>query len=205
MGVEERFEEDNESAENTPSASIDNDVEETPRSTKEPLKLKPNRKRQAEEEFKLIQGLAHSIAERKAKTQQTKKPATNHVESFGLYVTHTLSELDTRTQHLAEHKINEILFKAQSGLLAEEYSYETMNMPMRPQQQFLQPYGMQYSMTGMNQPISTNSQFHVEEQYSVTQNNSMHPNSNTPKGNWGLQNAQGAATQADRHKNIQQL
>ena len=79
--------------------------------------MKPNRKRQAEEEFDLIQGLAKSIAERKLKAQKSDKPATNSVESFCNYVTQTTYELDSGVLHLTQHKISQILFQAQTGSL----------------------------------------------------------------------------------------
>ena len=101
----------------TPSPIFDIELHETPRSSIEQLNLKPNRKRQAEEEFNLIHGLAKSIAERKLKPQKSDKPATNSVESFCNYVTQTTYELDTGVLHLTQQKLNQILFQAQTGSL----------------------------------------------------------------------------------------
>ena len=106
-----------------PSAITENAANETPRGTQESVKLKPNRKRQADEELKLITGLAQSITERRALAQRTEKSVNSQVESFSQYVSHTLSELDPRVRHLAQHKISQVLFQAQTGLLTMESPY----------------------------------------------------------------------------------
>lgn len=52
----------------TPSPSFETELDfPVSKSTKGPLKIKPNRKKQAEEEYKLIKGLAESIGERRNK------------------------------------------------------------------------------------------------------------------------------------------
>ena len=170
----------------TPSPLFDNQLHETPRSTKEPLNLKPNRKRQAEEEFNLIQGLAQSIAEGKSKAQKSDKPATNPVESFCQYVAQTMLELDTGVRHLTQHKISPILFQAQTGSLAQENQFGSM-APVRPQPQFFQPENTQYSLTGLNnQSVSRYSQFNVQQQRSSPQNDSLCHNVSAPVGMWRL-------------------
>ena len=103
-----------------PSAINENAANKTPRGTQESVKLKPNRKREADEELKLIKGLAESITERRAKTQRTEKPVNSQVESFCQYVSHSLSELDPQVRHLAQLKISQVLFQAQTGLLTVE-------------------------------------------------------------------------------------
>ena len=161
--------------------------------------MKPNRKRQAEEEFKIIQGLAQSLAERKSKTQKSNKPATNPVEPFCQYVAQTLSALDTGVRHLAEHKISQILFQAQTGTLAQENPYGSI-APIQPQPHFFQTENTQYSLTGMNnQAVSTYSPFNAQQPHSSPQNDSAGHNFNARTGIWSLQNTQGGHTPEDRH------
>ena len=108
------------------------------RSTNEPLKKRPStsRKRQAEEEYKLIQNLSQSIAEKHKRKTSDKQASNNILDAFGNYVTKALSELDSRTCHLAQNKINNIIFQAQAGLLVHEIQPEmTMNQP----QSFFRP------------------------------------------------------------------
>ena len=93
---------------------------------------------QADEEFKLIKGLAESIRE-------NKKPKENNqisaVEMFGKYVTESLSELEPRMRHIAQHYISEILFNAQMGTLGQTHitnnnhqMYYQQNMQQNMQQ-----------------------------------------------------------------------
>ena len=110
---------------------------ETPRSTKEPIKLKTNRKRQAEEEYKVIQGLAQNIAEKRQKKANLEKSASNPVLSFCKYVAQSLTELEPQVRHVAQHRISEILFQAQTGTLVQENQYR---QPNRPQPQHFQSY-----------------------------------------------------------------
>ena len=96
----------------TPSPSFETELDaRVSKSTKEPLKIKPSRKKHAEEEYKLIKGLAESIAERKSKKPKDDTKISNPAENL----TETLTELDKRTQHMAKHRINNILFQAQTG------------------------------------------------------------------------------------------
>ena len=152
---DEIFDEDEQTSANGPSPSIESEQEEdaTPKSTKEPLKLKPNRKRQAEEEFKLIKGLSQSIAERR-QAQKAKKPVTNPLETFGNYVGQTLSELDNSIRHLAQHRINEILFQAQTGTLRQDNLLGILP-PIQAQPPLYQPQPQNYNRAGVNNPPSS--------------------------------------------------
>ena len=117
---------------------IDKDVtREITKSTKQPLKPRPgtSRKKQAEEEYQLIKNLSESIAERHKRQKLDKSVAKNSLEAFGKYVTQALSEMNSEMCHLAQHKINTILFQAQTGfLLQDSQSAATM------QQQQLHPF-----------------------------------------------------------------
>ena len=145
-------------------------MEETPRGTKELNRLKPNRRRQAEEELKLIKGLAQSISERRAKVQRTEKATNTAIEHFSQYVAHTLYDLDNGARHLAQHKISQVLFQAQTGTLTVDNPYGFM-APTQPQPQFFQPPTLQFSSTCMNnRAVSTHSQFEKHQQFSSPQN-----------------------------------
>ena len=91
------------------------------KSTKEPTKIKPNRKRQADEEFKLIKGLTESIVERR-KRKLIENQSASPDDAFGRYIIQTLAELDSNVKHLAQYRINDILFQAQTGELARSHS-----------------------------------------------------------------------------------
>ena len=153
----------------TPSASNENATYETGRGSQETVKLKPNRKRQADEELIVIKGLAQSITERTAKAQRMEKSANSQVDSFCQYVSHTLSELDPRVQHLAQHKISQVLFQAQTGSLTVKSLYGFM-ASNQPQPQFFHSNSIQYGLSGMSsRPVSTN--FKFERQHASSSNN----------------------------------
>lgn len=125
----ESIEDDAEASQNPESHAtsspfeIDEDVtKEITKSTKEPLKPRPgtSRKKQAEEEYKLIKNLSESIAERHKRQKLDKSVAKSSLEAFGKYVIQALSEMNSETCHLAQHKINTILFQAQTGFLLQE-------------------------------------------------------------------------------------
>ena len=80
---------------------------------------KLSRKNQAEEEFQLIKGLANSINERYSKKPKLGERKDNALKMFGCYVTETLTTLEPKIKHLAQHHINNILFQAQMGSLGE--------------------------------------------------------------------------------------
>ena len=80
---------------------------------------KLSRKKQPEEEFQLIKGLANSINERYCKKPKLGDKKDNALKMFGCYVTETLTTLEPKMKHLAQHHINNILFQAQMGSLGE--------------------------------------------------------------------------------------
>ena len=140
---EELFEEDDSCGQNDSDTSSNllknvNAVQFT-KSTKEPLKVKASRKKQAEEEFKLLKNLAVSIGERKAK--KAKLETQNNGTACGRYVVHALSELDPATRILAQHEITNILFPAQTGELRSKRGIRTLPPSpfIQPQQQTFQP------------------------------------------------------------------
>ncbi|CAB4002773.1 Hypothetical predicted protein [Paramuricea clavata] len=112
------------------------------KSTKEPLKVKASRKKQAEEEFKLLKNLAVSTGERKAKKAKLGTQNNGTAEyAFGRYVVHALSELDPATRIFSQHEIINILFQAQTGELRSKHSIRTLppSPVIQPQQQTFQP------------------------------------------------------------------
>lgn len=111
-------------------------------STNEPLRKQTSSKRkQAEEEIHLLQNLSQSIENKNKRRREGKKKNNTIFEAFGNYVAQVLSELDSRTGHLAQHKISNIIFQAQAGLL----SLETMMPPSltqtvtQPQRNYFHP------------------------------------------------------------------
>ena len=120
----------------------------TGRSTSEPLsKPSTSRRKHAEEEYQLIKKLSPSIANKhKRKTLQKKNDTI--FEAFGNYVAQALSELDSQVSHLAQNKINNIIFQAQAGLLTQEVQAQTM---MQPPRNYFHPI-MQPGMSTSSQP-----------------------------------------------------
>ena len=139
---------------------IESNVDETSRPKKATFNMKTNRKRQAEEDFSIIKGLAQSIAEKRSRLERLSTPATNPVESFSQYIAQSLSELDTNMRHLAQHKISEILVQAQNGTLTNDYR----PLPtMQPQAQFFRQENIQRSSQVGQSPSSTvNSKEHIQ-------------------------------------------
>lgn len=123
-----------------------------PKSSKEPTIIKPNRKRQADEEFKLIRGLTESIAERKKRRQMLENQSTGPDEAFGRYVIQTLSELDSYVKHLAQYRINDILFQAQTGELTRSQRIGT-RVPIPAHQHTFHP---QYNMLHISNQMRSN-------------------------------------------------
>lgn len=119
-----------------------------PKSTKQPLQIKPNRKRQAEEEYKLIKCLSESIAARKNKKPKVDTNLSTTAETFGHYVAQTLSELDIQVQNVVKHRINNILFQAQIGQLVSNPNVGT-SAPIA--QQPFQSWPLQYNVPINNQ------------------------------------------------------
>jgi hypothetical protein len=90
----ELFEVDNSCRQNdseTSSTLLENvNAVQFTKSTKEPVKVKASRKKQAEEEFKLLKNLAVSIGERKAKKAKLETQNNATADAFGRYVVHAL-------------------------------------------------------------------------------------------------------------------
>ncbi|CAB4036505.1 Hypothetical predicted protein, partial [Paramuricea clavata] len=93
--------------------------------TKQPLTGKLSRRKQAEQEFEPIKGLATSIAERQNKRHKTADTHDEPMSSFGRYVTESLAELEPRMTHLSKHHINNVLFQAQMGTLSYQEGNNT--------------------------------------------------------------------------------
>lgn len=74
------------------------------------------------------------------------------LEAFGNYVTKALSELDSQTSHLAQNKINNIIFQAQAGLLTQEIQPPMMIQP-QPQRNYFHPI-VPSGMASSPQPTS---------------------------------------------------
>ena len=87
---------------------------------------KLSRKKPAEEEFQLIKSLANSINDRHHKKQKFEGKKDNALQMFGCYVTETLTTLEPKMKHLAQHHINNILFQVQMGSLGQEPSTAVM-------------------------------------------------------------------------------
>jgi hypothetical protein len=87
--------------------------ESGPKSTKQPTKKKQKttKKEIENEELVLMKKLSNSMS------QSMKPQAADACDIFGQYVTQSLKSLDPRDRHIAQHRINEIIFQAQMGLL----------------------------------------------------------------------------------------
>ena len=102
----------------------------------EPIRrAKASRRRQAEEEYTLIKSLTQSM-ENRHKRKKTEKKTETTFDAFGNYVAKALSELDSQTSHLAQNKINNIIFQAQAGLLSQEIP--TQRVQSQPQRHYFQ-------------------------------------------------------------------
>ncbi|XP_028410489.1 uncharacterized protein LOC114542944 [Dendronephthya gigantea] len=153
---ENSFEDYGQTPEQTsPINEEEDEIMEVTRSTSEPVKPRKStsRKRQADEEYQLIKNLSTSIAEKQKKQKMTEgKRETSMLETFGMYVTKALSELDPRTCHLAQNKINNIIFEAQAGLLVQNSQPPMM---MQQHRNFFHPI-IQTGMTSSSpQPSSS--------------------------------------------------
>jgi hypothetical protein len=80
-----------------------------PKSTKMPTRKRP-KKGKDDEELKLMQSLASSI-------NRSKERATDEWTLFGQFLAETLRKLDSKTQYIAQHLINKVIFDAKMGLL----------------------------------------------------------------------------------------
>lgn len=152
----------------TPSPSLETELDgHVSKSTKEPIKIKPSRKKQAEEEYKLIKGLAESIAERKSKKPKVDTKLSSTAETFGRYIAHTLTELDTHVQHMVKHRINNILFQAQTGELVQNPNIG-ISAPIT--QQHFQSWLLQYNVPVNNQSTAFTASLNEQQCKSSLQN-----------------------------------
>ena len=100
----------------------------------------------------------------KKKRQKSDKQIKNPVEAFGKYITETLSELDQASLHLAQHRISNILFLAQTGTLTQDNQLGMLD-PIQPQCRFFQPGPMHYNMQSVkNQASNFYPQLNVQQQ-----------------------------------------
>ena len=91
------------------------------------------RKRHAEEELNLLSGLTQSLCERQKKRQKNDSNGSdNAISVFGQYVSQTLAEFDPKVRHLAQNKINNILFQAQMGMLGLNETNQLNSLTRQP-------------------------------------------------------------------------
>ncbi|XP_046863243.1 uncharacterized protein LOC124456987 [Xenia sp. Carnegie-2017] len=108
------------------------------RSTSQPIQRPTtSRKRQAEEEFNLIKRLSSSIAKKRKRRKENN--GGNMLDGFGVYVAKALSELDPRTCHLAQNKINGIIFQAQAGQLVPTQEIPPQMLRAQSQRNYFNP------------------------------------------------------------------
>ena len=122
-----------------------------------------SRKKQADEEFQLIKGLANSINDRCRKKQKLESKKDDALQMFGCYVTETLTALEPQMKHLAQHHINNILFQAQMGSLGQEPHAVLGQTNIQPNKVHNQCYNRPTSSpnVGPNTSESNLSQFHI--------------------------------------------
>lgn len=96
-----------------------------------------------------------------------KTQSTNPSDAFGHYVTQTLSELDPKVRYVAQHRINTILFKAQTGDLVQNHNFGmAASISVHPPP--FQPLHPQYDVQPVtNQPTSFYSPLN-NQQYSLS-------------------------------------
>ena len=115
------------------------------KSTKQPTAIRPKSlKQKRDEEYQLMKGLASTISNRYKKQNLAKQESS--VDTFGLYVPKSLSELNSSMRNMAEFQIHNILFQAQIGTLGvPQYQHPRQAMPPRTQQHMLAPQQPFYS------------------------------------------------------------
>lgn len=161
---------------------------------KRAIKLETNRKRQAEEEFTLIQGLAQSLAERKSKAQESNQPATYPVESFCKYVAQTMYEPESDTWH-------------KSNPVSSKNWFSSSRKPIWISVWHQNDHSHNFSNKRIHnvawQALTITRWAHILS--SSPQNDSLCHNFNAPVAMWKLQNMQSDHTPEDGHWSIQQL
>ena len=77
-------------------------------------RAKTLKQKREEEESLLIQGLTKSLLE---SNENKRLKLSGECASYASYVCECLDKLDSRTRHIAQYQINNVLFQAQMGLL----------------------------------------------------------------------------------------
>ena len=82
-------------------------------------RLKSKRKKVEDKELELIRVISSSLSESSHQANKVvkKAPEEELCDTFGSYVSQTLFKLDMMTRSIAQHKISEVLFQAQVGML----------------------------------------------------------------------------------------
>lgn len=102
--------------------------------------------------------MSQSIANKQKRKRPEKKNDTIY-NAFGNYVAKALSS------HLAQNKINNIIFQAQAGLLTQEMQTQTMIQP-QPQRHYFHPVMQPGMSTSPPPPIyGQNSVSYRDEHY----------------------------------------
>lgn len=156
------------------------------RSTKRPLQKKKGKtlkKAKEDEEFQLLQGIAHSL-------QNDSPNEKDESVTFGKYVTQCLWKIDERSRLVVRHQIENILFQAQMGemthqnqLPPQQLLYQqpnhpvqlgvTRNHPSHQQQFFPMPFVSQQHQQQLSEPQSSQIKPHTQTDssecgYSIT-------------------------------------
>lgn len=169
---DESVEDDGQTSQNVLADNEDDAAVEISKSTtKQPSKSIPHcsKKRQADEEYKLIKHLSESMVERHKKRKYDEPISKNLLEAFGQYVSQALSELDNKVCHLAQHRISNIIFQAQTGLLAQEAQSTVV---MQQQRNQFQPIPSFHIPSPSNYTTSSYNRMGLQQQNSSLQEES---------------------------------
>ncbi len=137
----------------------DEELDTPVRSTKRPTK--PSRKRCANEENDLIQGLAKSISLRNKQKQTKTNNTYNTTAAFGQFIAESLDEMDPRTRKLVQNQISNLIFQAQMGIPSQPlYGAPQQTTPSAtnqfPSTGWLQELQQSINTNTMQQPLNTN-------------------------------------------------
>ncbi|XP_070571412.1 uncharacterized protein [Ptychodera flava] len=143
-------------------ASCKDSTDGDDKSTNKPMKtkMKSSKRHQAEMEYELIKGVAESITERN-KRQKCGDEKKDAVETFGNYVTQTLRELEPKMRHLAQHRISNILFEAQTGSLMHYNAFQNHQQFQAYTQNWQVPYQQNSSPINTTFHAATDSAVHL--------------------------------------------
>lgn len=169
---DESIEDDGQMSQNVLADNEDDAAVEIPKSTTKQLP-KPiphcSKKRNADEEYKLIKHLSESMVERHKKRKYHEHISKNSLGVFGQYVSQALSEVDNKVCHLAQHRISNIIFQAQTGLLAQEAQSTVV---MQQQRNQFQPITSFHIPSPSNYTTSSYNQMGLQQQNSSLQEES---------------------------------